>query len=816
MQVLSTFAQVVVEIPLETPLDYHIPPVLQPCCRVGQRVLVPVGNRQLLGYIVRLSNTSEVAKPRDIAQILDDVPLLTQDLLQLTQWVADYYMCPWGLVLKAAVPEGFRVRSTTIYALTPAAQQHAQSWPAGRASDILAALAEHGAQPQRELENRLAVRQLGTHLRRLVAEGFIEARPHLLPPKARQRLVPVVRLQQSPAAAQAAQQRLQCRAPTQAAVLTLLHEQDTWDLAALRAQVPGAAAAVKRLAQQGMVTITQEEQFRLVAPATGTPHDPLPLLNQAQQHALLHIEAKLAAPDGSPILLHGVTGSGKTEVYMRAIATVLRQGKAALVLVPEISLTDQLVQRFVARFPSRIAVLHSGLSAGERFDEWRRLASGDACIAIGARSAVFAPLPALGLIIVDEEHDTSYKQEETPRYNARDVAVVRAQQSQAVVVLGSATPALETFQHAKNGKYLLLTLPQRVEEKPLPGITVIDQRPRTTPNERIITTPLAQAIAACLQRGEQCLILLNRRGFAAYLQCRDCGFIPHCIRCSVSLTYHRQDRTVKCHYCDFSQAAPAACPVCQSPALRPFGLGTQQVEDALRALFPTARLGRMDRDTTRGKAAHQRILRTLGRGDIDILVGTQMIAKGHDYPNITLVGVISADATLAIPDFRAPERLFQLLTQVAGRAGRGPAAGTVFIQTFRPDHYSVSFAQHHDYGGFFDDELRRRQAMYYPPFTRLARLLLESPEAQRVQTVSAWIATVLQRHIPDKQHLVVLGPAEAPIAKMHNHYRWHFLLKATSSRLLHRCLHDALTEVAHARQQQGVRLTVDIDPLTFM
>jgi primosomal protein N' (replication factor Y) (superfamily II helicase) len=610
---------------------------------------------------------------------------------------------------------------------------------------------------------------------------------------------------------------LPSRAPTQAAVLALLHDQDTWELSALRTAVPGAAAAVKRLAQQGIVTISQEEQFRRVVPSLQKHQVAFPVLNQVQQHALLQIEAKLSAPDGVPILLHGVTGSGKTEVYMRAISTVLRQGKTALILVPEISLTDQLVERFVARFPSHIAVLHSGLSAGERFDEWRRLARGHARIAIGARSAIFAPLPALGLIIVDEEHDSSYKQEETPRYNARDVAIVRAQQSHAVVVLGSATPALETFHHAKSGKYLLLTLPYRVEEKPLPSITVIDQRSRTTPNERIITTPLAQAITDCLRRGEQCLILINRRGFSSYLQCRDCGVVPQCIRCSVSLTYHRRDRTLKCHYCDFSQAAPATCPACQSLALLPFGLGTQQVEDTLQALLPTAKMGRMDRDTTRGKSAHQQILRTLGRGDIDILVGTQMIAKGHDYPNITLVGVVSADATLAIPDFRAPERLFQLLTQVAGRAGRGQAEGAVFIQTFRPDHYSVGFAKYHDYAGFFDEELRRRQAMFYPPFTRLARLLLDGPDAQRVETVSAWVGAVLQRHLPAQQQLVVLGPAEAPVAKIHNRYRWHFLLKATSSRLLHRYLHHTLTEVSQARQhQRGVRLIVDIDPLTFM
>jgi primosomal protein N' (replication factor Y) len=408
MQTLSAVAEVVVELPLETPLDYHIPPALQCRCQVGQRVLVPVGNRQHLGYIVALRSTSEVDNLRDIQQILDEAPLLTQELLQLTRWIADYYMCPWGLVLKAAVPEGFRVRSTTLYTLTAEARQQPHSWPGGRSGTMLACLAEHGPQQQHELEDRLAGRPLGTLLRRLTSEGFIQTSQQILPPKARQRLASHVRLQLSAAEVCALQQRLQARAPTQAAILALLHDQDTWELPALRLQVPGAAAAVKRLAQQGVVRITHEETFRRVVPSAATQPESPPILNQAQQHALLQIEAKLSAPDGIPILLHGVTGSGKTEVYMRGIATALEQGKTALILVPEISLTDQLVERFVARFSSRVAVLHSGLSAGERFDEWRRLAYGDARIAIGARSAIFAPAPNLGLIIVDEEHDTSY------------------------------------------------------------------------------------------------------------------------------------------------------------------------------------------------------------------------------------------------------------------------------------------------------------------------------------------------------------------------------------------------------------------------
>jgi primosomal protein N' (replication factor Y) len=817
MQDSPTIAQVVVELPVQMPLDYRIPSALRPHCQVGQRVLVPVGKRRVLGYIVGLACTSKVPGPKDVLEVLDDTPLLTPELLRLTRWMAEYYLCPWGQVLKAAIPEGFRIQSKVTYALTPEALAYPQRWPKGRAREVLQFLTDHGGRHLRELERRLGIASLAPLLRRLQGQGFIRAEQQGLSPRARQRLVTVARLCISPAAARDLQQRLRRRAPNQAAVLGLFRQQPTWELPALQEHIPGAVAAVKRLVQRAAVELRQIEKMRSVVPPGAGSCEAVPELNRAQYDALRHIEAKLATPDGVPVLIHGVTGSGKTEVYIRAIAAVLRQGKTALILVPEISLTDQLIERFAARFPACVAVLHSGLSMGERFDEWRRLARGEARIAIGARSAVFAPLPCLGLIVVDEEHDTAYKQEETPRYNARDVAIVRAQQSRAVVILGSATPSLESFHHAQQGKYMLLSLPHRVEQKPLPQITIVDQRVHAAPSERVISAPLCEAIAARLQRREQCLILINRRGFAAYLQCRDCGVVPQCARCSVSLTYHRRVRALRCHYCDFSQPAPQVCPNCGGLALRPFGVGTQQVEDTLRALFPGARLGRMDRDTTRSKAAHHRILHSLRRGELDILVGTQMIAKGHDYPNITLVGVISADAALAIPDFRAPERLFQLLTQVAGRTGRGAAPGEVFIQTYRPDHYSVSFAQQHDFLGFFHDEMPRRQAVLYPPYTRLARLILESCDPERVQVASRWIRAVFQRCLTDPHRLALLGPAEAPVARIRDRYRWHMLLKAVSSHLLHRWLNTALAEVDQERQHmRRVRLSIDIDPLTFV
>ena len=809
-------AKVVVELPLEDPLDYRIPPALQGHCAVGQRVMVPVGHRELLGYIVGLAAHSTLSDLKALSEVLDETPVVSADLLRLTKWVADYYLCSWGQALKAAIPEGFRERSATVYDLAPEARQSPSTWPAGRAGEVLRCLECQGASRRQDLAKAVGTGNLAGLLRRLQDQGLVSQTRRRHAPKVRERTTTMVRLLPAADAGNLAEQ-IRPRAPNQAKVLALLLEQPACEMKALRRQLAGAPAAVKRLQQQGVVEVFQVEDLRRVVPLSPAQPALLPVLNDAQRCALEQIETKLAAPDGTPILLHGITGSGKTEVYMRAIAGVLRQGKSALVLVPEIALTDQLVQRFAARFPSRLGVLHSGLSGGERFDEWRRLARGDAQIAIGTRSAVFAPMQHLGLIVVDEEHDTSYKQEEAPRYNARDVAIVRAQQSGAVVVMGSATPAVESFHNAQTGKYLLLSLPHRIDDKPLPAITLVDQREHAAPHERIVSNWLREAIGVCLERREQCLILINRRGFAAYLQCRDCGTIPYCEHCSVALTYHRGTHRLRCHYCGFNQPVPTLCTGCESTSLRPHGLGTQQVESALSALFPNARLARMDRDTTRAKAAHQRILRALGNGDIDILVGTQMIAKGHDYPNITLVGVVSADASLSMPDFRAPERLFQLLTQVAGRAGRGERPGHVFLQTYRPEHDSVAFACGHDFTGFFQHETARRRGVLYPPFSRLARLIVESPKAEHAQETSQRIGETLQRQIPPRSDVTIMGPAEAPIARLHDRHRWHLLVKSASSKALHQCL---TTGLAEARRQKAfprlTRVSVDIDPVSFL
>ena len=810
-------ARVAVELPLEEPLDYRIPVALQPHCAVGQRVMVPVGRRELLGYVVDLTFRSTVSSLKSLSEILDDTPLVSPDMLWLTKWVSDYYLCPWGQVLKAAVPEGFRSRSVAVYDLTPQGRQDSEAWPAGRAGELLRTLKRRGSLAQRDLARAVGTDNLAGLLRRLRDQGLVCQNRKRLAPRVRARTTTMVRLIPEADAARTLEEQIRSRAPKQARILACLLEEPTCEMKTLRSRVAGAAAAVKRLQQLGVVEVFQAEDLRRVVPSSPRQSAPMPVLNETQRRALEQIEANVADPDGTPILLHGVTGSGKTEVYMRAIAKVLGQDRSAIVLVPEIALTEQLVQRFAARFASGLAVLHSGLSEGERFDEWRRLARSDVRIAIGTRSAVFAPMQHLGLIIVDEEHDTSYKQEEAPRYNARDVAIVRARQNRATVVLGSATPAVESFYNARQGKYQLVSLPRRVDDRSLPTVTLVDQRQHGAPEERIVSSPLREAIAACLERGEQSLILINRRGFAAYLQCCDCGAVSYCDHCSVALTYHRGRHRLRCHYCGFSQAVPTLCTTCERASLRPQGLGTQQVESVLGALFPAARLARMDRDTTRAKGAHRRILGALDKGDIDILVGTQMIAKGHDYPNITLVGVVSADASLSIPDFRAPERLFQLLTQVAGRAGRGEGAGHVLMQTYRPEHESLAFACRHDFAGFFEYETARRRDLTYPPFARLARVIVESPETDKGEAASQGIGQILQRQLPARSDVDIMGPAEAPITRLHDRYRWHLLVKSASSRALHQCLTAGLKE---ARRQKIIprltRVSVDIDPVSFL
>jgi primosomal protein N' (replication factor Y) (superfamily II helicase) len=540
------------------------------------------------------------------------------------------------------------------------------------------------------------------------------------------------------------------------------------------------------------------------------PHE----LNTSQRNAFDLIEAAIATRKFCTFLLHGVTGSGKTEVYLNAIDATLASGRGALMLVPEIALTPAVAGQFYARFGDRVAILHSAFSDAERADQWRRIRAGGASVVVGTRSGTFAPVRNLGLIVVDEEHDASYKQEETPRYHGRDVAIVRAQAANACVVLGSATPSLESRFNAASGKYTLLEIPDRIADRPMPTVQVVDMRTEflETRKHAIFSRALLGAIRERLENNEQAMILLNRRGFSTFVACRACGERVQCINCAVTLTYHRRDRRLLCHYCGYAEKIPSVCPKCESEHIHFMGLGSERVEDELHGEFPQAKIARLDRDTVAGKRQFEDILQNFRERNFDILVGTQMIAKGHDIPNVTLVGVVSADVGIGMPDFRAAERTFQILTQVAGRAGRGDLPGMVYMQTINPDHYAIRFAAQQDYAGFFEKELQFRRFMKYPPFAAMANVLIRAAKQEDALRMS----TELGHHItPAPENMRIMGPAEAPVPRLKAEYRYQLLIKSGSRKDLNALLRKA-QEFARAQKWGATALVIDVDPLTLL
>lgn len=591
-------------------------------------------------------------------------------------------------------------------------------------------------------------------------------------------------------------------------ILELIRQRGETSLTELRARFDAPHAPLKRLLELGSLQDRQQERMRDPFLSWPLQQEAPPELAPAQREVLDQLQPQLEKGGFQSSLLHGVTGSGKTEVYLRAIEMVLAAGRQALVLVPEIALTPQLVGRFRNRFvkQARISVLHSGLSDGERYDAWRTIVRGEADIVIGARSAIFAPLPNPGLIIIDEEHEASYKQSEGFRYNARDLALLRGQQQGLPVLLGSATPALPSYRRAVEGGASLLELPGRAAGQPLPEVNLVDMT--ETPFKTLLSDSLAGALEANLERGEQSLVLLNRRGFAPYLLCADCGQDFRCPNCEISLTYHRGERQLRCHYCDYQLRPPETCPSCGGSQLDPEGAGTERLEADLQERFPEARLARMDRDTTGGKGAHRRFMERMLAGEIDILVGTQMIAKGHDFPGVTLVGVVNADATLNFPDFRAGERTFALLSQVAGRAGRGQQPGRVLIQTYAPEHYALQYAARHDYVGFYREEKSLRRELGYPPFGFLANLVLSGNDQQRVEQAGRDLSAAL---LPLPQGVELLGPVPCLLAKLRGKSRLQILLKATSRPMLRRAL-DRFEQIPRP-VPNGVSLAVDVDPV---
>jgi primosomal protein N' (replication factor Y) len=742
---------VAVPLPLDTTYHYAVPPEFAPLAVTGVRVLVPFGRRKLTGYVIG-SVTESGEEVKEIITVLDPAPLFTPQELEFFRWAAGYYLHPLGEVIKAALPAGINITSTRKNVTAPDGMETAEESLRGG--------------------------------KRVKTELFYRAADPL----------PAGTLRDKPAR-----------------IVAFLGAQGEAPASLVRREFDADAALLKRLREKGFVTVTEREVYRDPFREEVFRRDTPPDLNESQAAAVDQLAAAVERHIFAPFLLHGVTGSGKTEVYLRTIAHVLDQGRTALVLVPEIALTPQLVRRFKCRFDCGIAVLHSGLSDGERFDEWRRIRRGEAVIVIGARSAIFAPLERIGIVVVDEEHDGSYKQSEGFRYNARDLALVRGKLERACVILGSATPLVTSSHAARTGKLGYLQLPHRVRDLPMPTVELLDCRGRKA---ETFLPELVAALGENLAAGGQTLLFLNRRGFATYLVCNDCGHVLRCPNCSITLTYHQRRGKHFCHYCDFSLPAPSVCPECASPEITLLGRGTERVEEEVKELFPGARVSRMDRDTTTGRGGHARVLKGVEEGSIDILVGTQMIAKGHDFPGVTLVGVISADATLNLPDFRSGERTFQLVSQVMGRAGRGDAPGKVLIQTLEPEHYAVRSAAAHDSAGFYAAELEFRRDAGYPPFSHLASLILSGTAAEAVEKGAEAAAASLVRIKKElRSRVEVLGPVVAPLGRIRGRYRRQILLKSAGRSDLHRLLAAFRVSI---NLPSVVRLAIDIDPVDML
>lgn len=819
---VTPFVSVVPLGPISELLTYALPPAWIGAVTPGMRVLVPLGRRVVTGCIVALHDTPpENAPAKSVTDVLDTQPALTPELLALTQWMAAYYVATWGETIRAALPRALQSESVQVVTLTPEGQQSFDGQHTPLEGRIMAHLWQHHTLTLKQLQRQITAPGLRSALQRLAAQGLVHLSQRVTPPRLRAPTELVFELATPLDETTATIPTLERRAPQQAALLRRLLHLGTASLTELRPHVANATQVANALERKGLLKRGQRERtptltWRTEEAFLGTPDI---ILNTAQSTALEHICQLLQRRAFACVLLHGVTGSGKTEVYMRAMAATLAQGKQVIYLVPEIALTPQLLARLHARFGRAVAVLHSRQTRGERLDEWSRVHKQQAAIAIGPRSAIFAPLQRVGLIVVDEEHDPSYKQEEAPRYLARDVAIMRAKLSHAVVVLGSATPSLESFANAQAKRYHYLQLPDRVRTTDLPHVVLVDLRQeenRAGPGE-VLSYPLRHAIAARLGRGEQVLLFLNRRGYATFVQCHDCGFICQCPRCSVTLTFHLDDRLLKCHYCQFTSLPPETCPTCQGTRVEYFGMGTQKVEREVRRLFSGARVSRMDRDATSGRHAYQEILERLARREIDILIGTQMITKGHDFPRITLVGAVSADVILGLPDFRAAERTFQLLTQVAGRAGRGETPGEVIIQTFAPQHYAIQRAQTHDFLGFFHEEIRARRRLGYPPAMRLAAVRFDARDSQAVEQFCQAFTALLRPYVREAEGVTLLGPAPAALAKLNNRYRWHLLIKAPTTKRLHDVIGHGLTALKQAAiPRRDVRLSIDVDPTNLL
>jgi primosomal protein N' (replication factor Y) len=817
---MPEFCDVALAVPLDMVFTYRVPAEATPV--VGGRVLVPFRQQRLTGIVVELHDRKASVKTKAILRVLDIAPVLDDQLLRLGRWIADYYLAPLGEVFRTMLPLNAEFKRGIAYRITKEGQlalhlagmsgspARSRRTPEEQAAEfrVLDFLASQEPAPGETIPIREEKLRSVARVSRLILSGMVRkkwlAREDVSAVRDAARTIKIALLKTADGKLNENQRQL---------VETLASSGGRVPVETLQAlELP--RTTLSTLVRRGMIEIIEEPAAFSVSRSKPRPSFEFDF-NSAQQAALNRVREAVNTRKFSGILLHGVTGSGKTAVYLAGMRAVLEAGRSAILLVPEIGLTPAVAADLHQIFGDEVAILHSALSDKERAQQWHRIKSGEARMVVGTRSAVFAPVADLALIIVDEEHDSSYKQEETPRYHARDIAVVRAKIANAVVVLGSATPSLESYFNAKKNKYALVELPDRVEQRPLPEVEIIDMRQefQETGHEQVISRKLAAEIKERFDRKEQVMVLLNRRGYSPVVLCRTCGKTLQCQNCAISMTHHKREHKMVCHYCGYTAPVPKACAECGSEYVYFLGTGSEKLEELLHGMFPQARIARLDRDTVRGHEDFERTLNALSEGELDLLVGTQMIAKGHDIHGVTLVGVVGADSALGLPDFRAAERTFQLLTQVAGRAGRGQSPGKVILQTYFQDHYAVQYAAHHDFAGFYEKELRFRSWMHYPPYSALANVLIRS---DKLDDALQWSGTIGKWFEKNRHEGVrVLGPAVAPIMRLKRDYRYHFVLKSPSREKLNTTLRAML---AYATQQKIPRtqVIVDVDALWLM
>lgn len=823
--------QVALPLPIDETLDYLWPPALPSSPAIGLRVLVPLGKRRVTGYVVEAGSrpspsTSRAGKRytvKPILSVLDDEPLFGPRELQFYQWISRYYLAPLGEVLRTALPGSMNLRSYRSIRILPqgmVALKHG-IFLTGLEADILRHLEGAGRMTLRALQQKTG-RPVDRGLDGLEKKGFVERCQFLKGEKTARSPEHGIVCLSLPPSTPPLEAWISLLPKAEARIVHHLACEGPCSALALRKALPRSGKALKDLSEKGFIEWRQEETLPTTAVTEPDPPDPARRLTTEQRKAVDTILPFLDRNAFHSFLLHGVTSSGKTEVYLQVIEQALKSGRDALVLVPEIALTPQTLQRFVSRFGPRVAVLHSGLTDRERLDFWWKIRKGQAGIAMGARSAIFAPFRNLGVIVVDEEHDPSYKQQDRVRYNARDLALLRGQQEKAVVLLGSATPSLESYYNTKTGKSTLLELTERIEKRPPPEVIPIDMRRPSShgPTRSSLSLPLQDALVDNWRQGKKSLIFLNRRGYAHTLVCRDCGYVVRCPHCSVSLTFHRAKKRMCCHYCDHMTAPPSQCPSCRGEDVQPVGRGTERIEEEITSLLPEARIGRMDRDTTRRKGAHEKILTRFRGEELDVLVGTQMIAKGHDIPEITLVGVILADVSLDLPDFRASERTLQLLMQVAGRAGRGIWPGRVLIQSYHPEHACIESVRLHDFESFYEREIATRKELDYPPFSRMVNLRITGAGEEITRKAAqrmGEIAQALRRENPRAyRDIEILGPSLAPLARLRDRFRFHCFLKGNAPRTLLAFTREILERRKRFLPSASVHLEVDVDPVQIL